>query len=293
MPDTSLCVILATRGRADILPTLLENLAAQTRRPDRVLISAVDMGDVPSLDPFDLPIEVLLGPSGLPDQRNRGLEAVRGDCDIAVFFDDDFIPSRSWLADAERFFADHRGVVGLTGRVLADGASGPGILPAEAVRIVSTHDEAPTPDATIKDVEFLYGCNMAYRLDAIEGLSFDERLPLYAWMEDHDFTARLRRKGRCVKVRALAGVHMGTKNGRTSGVRLGMSQILNPVYLWRKGSLGFREASSRMIRNSLANLKGSVRPPRYIDRRGRLRGNLIGVALVLTGRASPDAILRY
>ena len=35
----------------------------------------------------------------------------------------------------------------------------------------------------------------------------------------------------------LAGVHMGAKGGRTSGRRLGYSQIANPVYLLRKKTI--------------------------------------------------------
>ena len=47
-----------------------------------------------------------------------------------------------------------------------------------------------------------------------------------------------------------------------------------------------------MARNLLANLVGSIRPISYIDRRGRLRGNLIGMFHLMTGRLTPEHILK-
>ena len=45
-------------------------------------------------------------------------------------------------------------------------------------------------------------------------------------------------------------------------------------------------------RNFFANLVKSMRPESYIDRRGRLRGNLIGLFHLLTGRLTPEYILK-
>ena len=42
--------------------------------------------------------------------------------------------------------------------------------------------------------------------------------------------------GKVVKIDAAFGVHLGTKLGRNSGLRLGYSQIANPLYLARKGA---------------------------------------------------------
>jgi hypothetical protein len=41
-------------------------------------------------------------------------------------------------------------------------------------------------------------------------------------------------------------------------------------------------------RNFLANLFKSIRPESYVDQRGRLRGNLIGVFDLVTGRLTPE-----
>ena len=70
-----------------------------------------------------------------------------------------------------------------------------------------------------------------------EGVRFDENLPLYGWAEDVDFCRQLATYGRIVENARTTGVHLGSNSGRTSGVCFGYSQIANPLYLWRKGTL--------------------------------------------------------
>ena len=112
----------------------------------------------------------------------------------------------------------------------------------------------------------------------IGDMRFDERLVLYGWQEDIDFTSRLRRRGRVVCVPASAACISGLKAGRVSGKRFGYSQVVNPVYLIRKGSVPASFALPLMFRNLAANLVRSLRPEPYVDRRGRLRGNLLGLS---------------
>ena len=78
---------------------------------------------------------------------------------------------------------------------------------------------------------------MSIRASMIGDLRFDERLVLYGWQEDIDFTSQLRQRGRVVCVSNIRGVHLGLKAGRVSGERFGYSQVVNPVYLIRKGTV--------------------------------------------------------
>ena len=121
-------------------------------------------------------------------------------------------------------------------------------------------------------------------------LLFVERLVLFGWLEDIDFTSQLRRFGRVIGLSTLHGVHLGLKIGRVSGERFGYSQIINPIYLIRKGSVPASFALPLMGRNLAANLVRSLWPEPYIDRRGRLRGNLIALAHLLKGRIEPEYI---
>jgi hypothetical protein len=120
---------------------------------------------------------------------------------------------------------------------------------------------------------------------------FDTRLPLYGWLEDLDFSRRMAAFGRIVEAPALRGVHLATKVGRTSGRRLGYSQIANPVYLTRKGTMSWPRAARIMTGNILANSAKSLRPEPWIDRKGRLQGNLLAFRDIVTGRCAPERIL--
>jgi GT2 family glycosyltransferase len=134
---------------------------------------------------------------------------------------------------------------------------------------------------------------MALRLAPIRahGLRFDENLPLYGWAEDVDFCRQLAAHGSVVENARMAGVHLGVKGGRTSGVRFGYSQIANPYYLWRKGTTHPSGALRQVARNVLSNFMKSIRPEPWIDRRGRAFGNVLGFADLLRGRLHPRRIL--
>jgi hypothetical protein len=130
---------------------------------------------------------------------------------------------------------------------------------------------------------------MAFRLSAIGDLRFDERLVLYGWLEDRDFGAALaKRGGRLIKSASARGVHMGVKSGRVAGNRLGYSQIVNPIYMLGKGTMTFSQVTGQIFRNVSSNIVGVVKPEPFVDRRGRLRGNLQGFADVLRGRVEPE-----
>ena len=134
---------------------------------------------------------------------------------------------------------------------------------------------------------------MAVRWSRIagEGIAFDERLPLYSWAEDVDFSRQAAPFGRIVRSDRLVGVHRAVKNGRTKGTRFGYSQIANQLYLARKGTITRKLALIYGARNVLANLRRAIRPEPFIDRRGRLLGNWFGLVDIVRGRSAPERIL--
>ncbi|WP_271024305.1 hypothetical protein [Rhizobium sp. RCAM05973] len=139
-----------------------------------------------------------------------------------------------------------------------------------------------------------HGCNIILRLQPLldNRVYFDEALPHYAWQEDVDLCRRLRPYGKIVKFNRLRGVHLGVKVGRTSGTRLGYSQVANPLYLVKKRSVSLKWALKLMGGNVASNIVGAVNPPPYIDRRGRLQGNLIAFGHLLSGSLDPKNIDR-
>lgn len=287
-----LVVAIPTLGRSEQLTRLLAHLQRQTRPPDEVIVAAPDATHVGAFDADNFPISLIFGKKGLTAQRNNALEHAIDRFDIVTFFDDDFVPADDYLAGVERAFAENGNWCVVMGQVIRDGANNAGLDWPEAVAALDEARQCPPVAARVIDHVGAYGCNMSIRTASIGALRFDERLVLYGWQEDIDFTAQLRARGRVVAVSSIVGVHLGLKLGRVSGVRFGYSQIVNPLYLIRKGTVPATFALPLMARNLAANLGRSVRPEPYIDRRGRLRGNFLAMAHVITGRIEPEYILK-
>ncbi|MGN6095837.1 MAG: glycosyltransferase family 2 protein [Bosea sp. (in: a-proteobacteria)] len=298
MTDTSptkpmnIVVGIATSGRREVLRDTLAQIDRQQRRPDRILIcpAAGDDVDWDHAAGLAVPAERVTGPKGLTAQRNAILDAA-GKPDLIVFLDDDYLPAVHFLAETERLFRENPDVVAATGHLLADGIRGPGIGLPEAQALLSA-DRAPEQSG-VMPIDNLYGCNMVARFAVMmrAGVRFDENLPLYGWHEDIDFSGQLRSHGRIVFTDALRGVHRGVKRGRTSGVQFGYSQIANTVHVVRKGTMRWPRALRFGIGNPVANALGCLRPQGIVDRRGRLKGNLLALWDLLRGRLDPQRIL--
>lgn len=284
-----IAAIIATKGRTDVIKRLIEWLHRQTIQPEILLIAACEPADTAGIEQVDPRVKIVLSPPGLTRQRNAAIAALPPSIDIVVFFDDDFIPSRYWFERVLDIFEDCPDIAAVTGRVLADGIKTEGIGWDMGVEIVAQSDAPPlNPAYAIQENFSPYGCNMAFRRSAIAGMKFDERLVLYGWQEDTDFGARAANNGRIVWSDALWGVHLGIKRGRVPGCKLGYSQIVNPRYLVSKGTMSPQKAIVLATRNLVANIVRSLRPEPFIDRAGRLRGNLLGLWDILTGRWYPE-----
>lgn len=287
----NLVVVIPTLGRSEQLARLLVYLEGQTRLPDHVVVSAPDATHVDLPEKLGYPISLVVGPIGLCAQRNTALDEVLGHYDIITFLDDDFVPAGDYLAQVVRAFEQNPAYAVVMGRVIRDGACNAGLNWHEALTALWASEAKPAEPWDVRDHVGAYGCNMSIRASMVGDMRFDERLVLYGWQEDIDFTSRLRSRGRVVCLSAMRGVHLGVKAGRVSGERFGYSQVVNPIYLIRKGSVPAGFALPLMMRNLAANLARSLRPEPYVDRRGRLRGNLIALVHVLTGRINPEHVL--
>ncbi len=287
-------VIVSTRGRPDIVKSLVAQLAEQTKPPEHIFIIASKADDVAALDRSQINLTVHIGREGSTFQRNDGLALAGSRFSQIVFFDDDFVPSRFWLERLTEIFDARPDIAGVTGNVLADGTRTEGVPLDAAKAMVKLRDHEPSHNGILQE-SFAYGsnvgCNMAFRYSAMRDITFDERLPLYAWHEDSDFRGQVERRGLVVRVDALWGVHLGHKQGRGRGVTLGYSQIANAVYLARKGTVPARFLAEIAAKNIVINMLRSFRPEPFVDRRGRVRGNMIALADLLLGRIAPERIL--
>lgn len=291
--ETRLVVAIPTANRPAIVAATVRDIARQNRLPDMVIVSLSAPEDIGDLDADDLPfrLKVVTGRKGLSAQRNRALEELYPD-DIVLMLDDDFLMAPNFIENTLDVFRRDPEVVVATGTVLADGIHGPGYSHDQGRKMLS-HRDSPRLSSEVKPTFSGYGCNLALRVSAVAAheIWFDEELPLYSWLEDLDFSRRLSRFGKVVRSGAMRGVHLGTKTGRTPGLLLGYSQIANPRYLVRKGSVWWPYAYQLMGRNLLSNLIHSIYPPAHIDFRGRLRGNFIAIRDIFRKDVSPLRIL--
>lgn len=280
-------IAIATTGRPDILSCVLPHVRAALRPGDRLVIVGAAPEDWPCPDQRK-GTELLLAPRGSTFQRNAAIEHFKGQVEAIVFFDDDFLPRADWLDEAERLLVSDPRIAAFTGRVIVDGILGPGLSPQDRARLLAAG--AKDQVTRVEDGFPSYGCNMGFRASAIGDKRFDERLRLYAWQEDVDFSARVSAEGRRVRAHALAGVHLGVKTGRVPGRKLGYAQIANPVYLMQKGTMRPGHALPLMARNVAANVAKSLRPEVWADRRGRLFGNLVALMDLCRGRVQPERV---
>ncbi|TFL18401.1 glycosyltransferase family 2 protein [Jannaschia formosa] len=293
-PPVPVLLAIASAGRGPVLEQTLRQIAGLADRPDEVWLSvpAEEVSDPDALAAefgalLPMPLRVLSGPRGLCAQRNAVLEAASEEA-VVLFLDDDFLLGDGSVTALRDLFIARPDVVMATGRVIADGIGGPGFDHARGLALLRRPDGeglAPIYNA--------YGCNMALRMATAghHGVRFDTELPLYGWLEDVDFSRAIARHGEIVRCDGLWGVHLGTKKGRSRGVPLGYSQIANPIYLIRKGTMSPRRALRLMVRNVMANTGRALWPEPWIDRVGRLRGNLTALVDLLSGRLSPTRIL--
>jgi GT2 family glycosyltransferase len=294
LPHLRVGIGIATSGRPEILNETLQFIALQSELPEKVVICPVSELDInrPALNTLPYPVSIAPSASGLTIQRNIILSLMT-DFDVVIFFDDDFMPDVNYIANARALLQSDDGIVLATGVLLDDGIHGPGIDPADAKRRLLLTAPQPHEQGRQRPYYGVYGCNMAARLSAIREahLQFDEQLPLYGWQEDIDFSRQMAPHGQIIQTPSLTGIHLGTKRGRTSGLRFGYSQVANPIYLMRKGTMSLPFGFRTMTRNIVANIIKSFRPEAYIDRRGRFTGNLLALFDFVRGHLHPRRIL--
>jgi GT2 family glycosyltransferase len=290
-------VIICSVGRPSVLHDTVCSLQRQLLKPRQILLVS------PSLDhilPDTLALQgVLFVPSavGSTTQRNTGLDAMDAGADLVAFLDDDMELCQSYLSEMVRIFDTHPELVVACGTLLHDGGRNSLITREEAKSLCFEVDKRPLESASPSYIplDWAYGCNMVVRLASVAEMRFDERLPLYGWLEDSDYGFRCT-IGRHGPVTALAAkaVHLGWRGGRTSGVRFGFSQIINPLYLWRKARVfPLRHIILQYwIRCFVGNALGILTRDTKWDRRGGLKGNLLGIKHLLTGSCDPSRILR-
>jgi GT2 family glycosyltransferase len=286
--DLTIAVVLASADRAELLGEVIRDIRAQTRPPQHLVVSVPDDGSLPPAGVLG-DCQVVYA-RGLAAQRNAGIDAVPH-ADIVFFFDDDAVVRNDYLERGVAHFVRNPDVVGLTGHVLLDGAASAEISREQAEDALQLHVPGRHAPRTKRRRRTLYGCNFAYRAAATDKICFDDRLPAYSWLEDHDFARRLMRLGELIRADDCVIVHRGVKSGgRQAHRRLGYSQVMNPAYLFVAGSFPLWLALWEVFRPTAKNVAYAAAGGQRSWRRERLRGNAMAAHDVLAGRFTPERI---
>ncbi len=201
----SIGVLIATYCRPEELARCLRALADQQRQADDVMVVVRDTDAATRrfLDGFHDPRcpvrAITVSAPGVVAARNAGLAACR--TDVLAMVDDDAAPHPDWLLRIGAHFAADPLLGGLGGRDRCHDGAGFDDRQAAVVgriqwfgRLIGNHHLGVGP---VRDVDFLKGANMSYRVQALAGVRFNTRLQGNGAgpHEDMAFSIDVRRRG--------------------------------------------------------------------------------------------------
>jgi GT2 family glycosyltransferase len=235
-------VVIPTIDRVDNLRATLASLADADPAAAEVIVvdASSDRSAEAVADEFRA--QYVPRAPGLTAQRNRGAETATGD--VVVFLDDDVEVAPDFFARLEEAYGDET-VIGATGKVIEPESGRLGgprsllrkLLPGGGREGTFTRFGYPrylrNADRPI-DVEFMQGCLMTARREAVVRVRFDEEMPGYALGEDEDFSYRLSRVGR-IRYRPDVVVRHNKLGFHSQDTReFGRAVVRNRAYLFRK-----------------------------------------------------------
>ena len=217
-PPAKIAVVVVNWNAGDWLRRCLESLAAQERRPERVLVldNASTDGSLeaalrlhPRVEAIRLDANV-----GFAAANNRAIAAC-DDCDLVALLNPDAFAAPSWLARLEAAAESHPGHAAFASRILLahddrllDGA-GDAYHVSGLVWRAGHGTRAPAADAP-REVFSPCAAAALYRRDAImDAGGFDETY--FCYLEDVDLGFRMRLRGqRCLYVPDAVVRHVGS-----------------------------------------------------------------------------------
>jgi GT2 family glycosyltransferase len=297
-PAPAVSVVIVSKGRPSILAETLQSLARQTMKPERIVLVVPSAEDLPEHFWNDN-VQTVVGPLGASVQRNEGIAVIPLSVRYVAFFDDDMELREDYLASAVAFLEANATVVGLSGHVLGNG----NVTREEGRARIDAYQPKRDFQAKFQSEgsgHTLHGCNMVIRRGVLEYEKFDEELPLYSYNEDYDLSLRLEEYGRIGRFIGCISVHLETPSGRVREDMRGYSLVANNYYFLKHKSTHLPAplawvrfwivCVARPLLICLAHLaKGDTSQ----DFRARLKGILIAVKDIFTGKSHPGRIREF
>ena len=289
----TLGVVIATIGRREIVAETICSLAMRKSVPAIVVVIGRAENDLPAL-PKELPFQIQLSATterGLSLARNHGIRLLPASIEYVTFLDDDMELHDDYCAEVENVFRSSPEVAGFSGYIMANGD----IERAAARQLLDDYQSPagmPAFGFHVKRWPGFYGCSMNIRRRVLDLEQFDEQLLL--GMEDVEMGFRVNRHGQVGGSARCAAAHLAVRSGRISEVGIGYAQVINLLYFAGKG-IGYPRWTTywqALIKTPLINLLFWWLPAldksrSLADRKGRFRGNILGLRDVCRGQIKP------
>jgi glycosyltransferase involved in cell wall biosynthesis len=225
---TSISIIVCTLNRPNLISKYqLEHLKLLNPEDELIIVDASSNDQTEQLiKAYNIShstsrIKYVRALPGLPAQRNIGVQ--NSEKDIILFLDDDISLACDAIASLKNYFSKNHNVDGLTGRLVEKNS--PNAIHKILTNILSkffgiscfgfskllSSGLPVIPDGNLADhkAEFMRGGFSAYkRIVFNNDCKFNENLSGYAYLEDTDFSHKLKRNGRSlVYSSCLTGFH--------------------------------------------------------------------------------------
>jgi len=290
--------VVPTKDRPDDLRVMLRSVAAQTRKPDQLVV--VDGSD-PNIRSIteeypELDIDyVRVFPPSLAEQRNAGMQRLLDEITLAGYLDDDLeleIDAIEKMVDFWEHTADDFGgaVFNITNTAVPRGSRftqwflldspQPGrLLRSGCASMIGTQQ-------TDIETDWLNGGATVWRRDVIENFAYDEWFQGTGYLEDVDYSFNVRNRYRLGLVASARVAHYSPPVRADRHYLLGKWQIVNRMYLVRKYQVRGLSIRQAWVANLSLVAMHLARALLTLDRNSwnRARGNIYGIWLELTGK---------
>jgi len=281
--------VFCSANRAEMLHDSVLCAAAQTV-PGRIVISVPGKEHV-LLETLALSrVELVVSPQGLPSQRNAALKTIADREAIIFLFDDDVEIEEHYAERILDAYKEHPEIALMNGRNVARGAVSGSLTRRSAREFIRAKMGARSPTPVLEPARTGLGCRMSFPARLLGKVAFDERLALYGYQEDYEFSLQCAEYGLVVTNNAALMAHIETPAGRVGVVRRGYSEVVNPIYIaWKHPRANKARAIAGAVRRTFRNGLNSHRA----HARKQLSGNLMGWVSVLSGSLDPERIVLF
>jgi len=286
--------ITPTKDRPGDLRKMLASLAAQTQRPDQVIVvdASVESTDeiVRSVEGLSVDYLRWTDKPSAAAQRNGGLSEVRDDIDLVCFFDDDQILHPDGIEKMVAFWQTAPEDLGGASFNMANHkdnrparlkrswlSNALGLYCIEPGKVAPSGWQSLYGKVTQNtEVEWLSSQAIVLHRKAFDEFRFDPFFGGYSYLEDLDFSYSVSRKYKLVVVENACFEHHPCPAGRTSSYRFGEVESRNRLYFVRKHKLSTWRCYLGLLIRGVMTLKEAVMA-RNVHSLGRALGNIDGI----------------